>query len=102
MVVIDKRMETVVEHILEEVPETRGSDDALLYEYIVRIGDGECLNATYGWMLKHGSDAGYPKRSSVSRARRKIQERRPELKDAKVAARRAEREQDFRDYARNS
>lgn len=99
---IDNRMETIVEQILIENPETRKSDDALLFEYIVRTDGAERLYKSYGWVLKHGNAEGYPKRSSVSRARRKVQERRPELKDKETAGYRAELEEEYRDWARNN
>lgn len=102
MAAIDKNMELTVERILEEIPSTRKSDDELVYQYMLESEFAWYLSKPYGWILKHGKSHKLPMRSSISRARRKVQERRPELKDKDTAGYRAELEEEYREWARNN
>ena len=90
------KYENLVLCILTQHEDTRG-DDRILYLRVLHE-EGFSTNITlYDFLTLDG----YPNYDSISRVRRKLQERYPELRPAKnVQERREEAEEDFRAYAR--
>lgn len=93
-------LHTRVLKVLNEYPETR-SDDSTLHAKILELYYGkEYLTQPYIITL---SDKSLPKLESVGRARRKCQELYPELMaDEDVEAARELKEEEYKDYARNT
>jgi hypothetical protein len=94
--------EVLVEKILEEKPSTRFSDYNLFVEVVRRL-NRKLLRLPveeFFRAVKH-KENGVPKYETVTRCRRKIQAKRPELKEPHTAQKRAERETEFKDYARS-
>lgn len=93
------KIESIVENILTEKPTTRSNDYLLYREMCSRLcpqaGDIPLTTA-----LEHHKSLGLPSLETVSRCRRKIQERNPDLRDPATAKVRAAEEQEYRDYAR--
>lgn len=90
--------ENSVLYLLVNFPATR-SDDKLLYYKLLRE-EGFSTNLTLENFLI-GSGCKYPNYDSVTRCRRKLQERFPELRaDAVTQNKRDEAEVDFQRYAR--
>lgn len=97
----------LVKGILEEKPETR-NDDNLLWLEAVRAAvqdkkyGNKMTELTFAYVLKNIYTSGLPSFASVSRARRKLQEKYPELRGTeRTKRRRAENEKKYREYARN-
>ena len=88
--------ERVVEDILEHEPETRKSDNTLFIRYY------ELLNPPVDFKTYFSNPEKYKGFSykTLERARRKIQARRPELKNSKVAEYRFDQEQVYFEYGR--
>lgn len=92
-------LEKEVKRILENIPETRDNDMILYYEYCLQ----NWVRPTEMYKVFSDSDFRKNKRvsvfESVSRARRKVRERNPELKATKVVQElREEKEEEFRNY----
>lgn len=93
-----KKVEEIVEKILDIRKDARVSDD-ILYMYVCEYFCNGVSNKSVKQFLKHRESLGCPNYASVSRARRKVFEKRPELKPKKVTQLRKDLEQDFKDYA---
>lgn len=97
----------LVKNILEEKPETRDNDNLLWLEAVretVRTFNyGNAMNElTFAYVLKNVYTLKLPSFETVSRARRKLQEKYPELRGSKkVRRKRIERETVYKEYARN-
>lgn len=97
-----KGIELNVVKILKNIPDARGNDMILFYEYCLSnwVRDAE--------MYRIFKDAGFRKAKnipvfeSISRARRKAQEKYPELRpDRETELRRLEKEEEFINYSQN-
>lgn len=90
------KYENVVRCVLMQKAATR-SDDKLLYYWVLRM-EGFSTDIALGNFLLSGI---YPNYDSISRVRRKLQEKYPELRPPKNdQIRRQEAEEDFIEYAR--
>lgn len=88
--------EKAVEDILEHEPDTRKSDNKLFLRYYELLNPGVDFR-TYFLNPKKYQGFSY---KTLERARRKIQARRPELKDSTVAEYRFDKEQVYFEYGR--
>lgn len=96
-----KRIETIVESILDAKEEARKNDD-ILYLYVCEHFNKNVSSMTLKDFLMIRSDTSYPNYASVTRARRKVFEKRPELKPKKVTELREGMVEIYRDYALNN
>lgn len=93
-----KRLEDEVREILLKVPETRNSNEVLYAEYLERHGV-DCTSVQ--WFFKAFPRFGVCAFESVTRVRRKIVEKTPELgASGTVKQARKELEYDMWDYAK--
>lgn len=90
-----KDAEKKVEYILSEIPETRKDDFILIAVFKDFYFNGYTMEQC---MLNH-NELGFPSFETITRCRRKIQAKYPELANSKVQEMRADREQDFKAYA---
>lgn len=97
----------VVKEILEERPSTR-DDDNLLWLEVLRAAvrdwkyGSKMTDLTLAYVLTSIHRLGLPSFASVSRARRKLQEKYPELRGTRTTQeKRKEREAVYEEYARN-
>lgn len=97
----------LVKTILTEKPETRDDDNLLWLEALrsatkdFKYGS-KMADLTLAYVLKSIHSLGLPSFETVSRARRKLQEKYPELRGSEEARRhRAKRETTFKEFARN-
>lgn len=95
-----KKYESVVHNILKKFLPARSSDGVLQYKVCEEINP-TVLNRTYGEVLLYGKELGVPNENTVSRCRRKLQEKHPELKEPHTAQKRAEQETEYKAYARS-
>lgn len=96
----------LVRTILTDTPETRDDDYLLWLESIQRVARNNNIPdiskiMTVGDYLKIAKYSQMPHYESVSRARRRLQEKYPELRgSSETQSARAELEQEYREYAR--
>lgn len=95
-----RRIHEIVEHCLRECEGTRSSDRYLYYQ-VIRILNPSLLNHSVRTFLKDGIELGYPKFDSISRIRRKLQAKYPELRAVEVVEdMRNKRKDEFEKYAK--
>ena len=90
------RVEQLVEKALRENEETRKDDFVLYYEVAKQIVNPDI--SLKGALLNH-KKLGLPPFETVSRCRRKLQERDNTLKDNETAIKREAQQQEYIDYA---
>lgn len=95
-----------VKGILEEQPETRDDDNLLWLEAIRETAyQRDCvyvLDWSISGIMRNIGTLGFPPFGTVSRARRKLQKKYPELKGTKrIQRERAKQEKKFEEFARN-
>lgn len=96
-----KRIEHVVEKILEKRTDARESDD-ILYVYVCEYFNRGISQMSFKDFFFARNKTSCPTFESVSRARRKIFSERPELKPDNIITKyREEMEEVYRDYAIN-
>lgn len=96
-----KNIENVVEKILDKRMDARESDD-LLYVYVCEYFHRGSSSMSLKDFFFTRNDTSCPNFASVTRARRKVFEKRPELKPVRVTKGRERMEEVYKDYAINS
>lgn len=97
----------LVKEILTDKPETRNDDNLLWLESVRAVVKNfkygnKMTELTFAYVLKNIHSLGLPSFESVSRSRRKLQEKYPELRGSEyVRRKRSEREKVYREYAKN-
>ena len=92
------KYENLVLSILENAPSSRGNDKILYYLVLKHLGFSTTV--TLGEFLTNDT---FPNWESITRVRRKLQERRPDLlPPEKIKRMRADAEEDFIEYARSN
>lgn len=92
-------METLVLEILEQSPAAR-SDDCVLMWLVCDKTKPEIVEKPFADVLYNHKSLGLPNWETVTRCRRKIQEKRPDLVPAETARKRRKEEEEYREYAR--
>ena len=93
-----KKIEEIVEKILDRKMDARNSDD-ILYVYVCEyFCRGVSIMSLKDFLFTRNQN-GCPNFASVTRARRRVFEKRPELKPNKITKDRKEMELIYRDYA---
>lgn len=95
-----KKIENVVENILVAKEDARKSDD-ILYLYVCEHFNENVSSMMLRDFFKARKETTCPNFASVVRARRKVFERRPELKPKKITEMREEMKAVYVDYALN-
>ena len=94
-----KTTEGKVERILESVPETNTDDWTLYCAYIDEYTDMRAADIRLtDMMIWHKQ---IPSFKTIERCRRKIHEKRPELKDGATAIKREQAEEVFKEFSKN-
>lgn len=94
------KVEKIVEKILEENIETRKDDFKLILEVFNKINENTKY-IKFSYVLQNHKAMGLPSFESITRARRKIQERRQDLVDNKTAVKREEEIEEYEEYSRS-
>ena len=95
-----RRIQEIVEECLRDNKATRSSDRYLYYNVIQRLKPS-LLYTTVRVFLLNGEDMGFPKFDSISRIRRKLQAKYPELRAVEVVEdMRNKRKDEFEKYAK--
>ena len=89
-------LEPRIEEALERNPDARGSNDILYLEVIEAFID---TDMSVRAVLKHSKELGLPSYESVTRVRRMVQSRRPDLVDERKKIKREEAISDYKEYA---
>lgn len=91
-------MEKVVLEILEKSPKAREDDYVLMWLVCEKLSP-EIITKPFADVMYHHKSWGLPNWESVTRARRKVQEKRPDLVSPAKAKKRREEEERYREYA---
>lgn len=92
-----KQVEKTVKAILTERPQTRDDDHYLYYQYACR--DGRTCVGSFAVLFVFYKHYGLPSFESVSRARRRVQQKCPELRgDKGTQTARENLEKEYHDY----
>lgn len=95
-----KKVQDVVQLILETQPETRNSDDKLVVKVFGYINQ-DCITLPFCVVLANRKQLGLPSLKSIDRCRRKLQRAYPELRANKeVEEFREELEQKYENYGK--
>lgn len=94
-----RKLEKVIKPILENQPQTR-EDDFLLYAEVIKQYKPTLLELSARAFLIGHNTLNVPNIKSVERARRKVQEKHPELASERAKKKRAEQEQVYVQYGR--
>ena len=92
------KQEDIIKPILEQHPETRG-DDFLLYAEVIREYRPELAELSVIDFFVAHKDLYCPSYESVTRVRRRLQAKHPELCSDKVKERRAKQEAEYKTYS---
>ena len=93
-------MENIVLQVLENSPLAR-QDDYVLMWLVTNIFNPDLQNQRFGDVLYHHKENKLPNWETVTRCRRKLQEKFPYLKDGKTAAIREQEQEKYIEYARS-
>jgi hypothetical protein len=93
-----KTMEKIVIQILEEKPQAR-KNDYLLWLFVCEVTCPHLMNFPF-WVVIQNHSYELPNLKSVERARRKIQEKYPELKSFNTMINRKKEEELYKEYSR--
>lgn len=86
----------LVKSILENDPDTRDDDFALIYEVAKRFGMEKC---SFGYALALWKTNKMPSFEGITRARRKVQELNPSLcSEERIAEMRRKQEREYHDF----
>lgn len=91
-------MEKIVLKVLEENIVAREDDYVLMYLVCEEINP-KLNDMSFGTAMLVHKKSGYPNWETITRCRRKIQEKRPDLVVPKTARKRRKEEQEYRAYA---
>lgn len=91
--------EKVVLEVLEESQLAREDDYFLMHRVCEKLCP-EIIGKPFGMALIMHKELDLPNWKSVERARRKVQEKRPDLVSPEKAKKRSEEEENYREYAR--
>lgn len=91
-------MEKLVLQILEDNPQARKDDYILMLLVCEKLGLS-LLEEPFSTVMKYHKINGLPNWETVTRSRRKIQAKRPDLVSPETAKHRHEEEAEYREYA---
>lgn len=95
-----KAIEKTVEKILMENERSRSDDFILTLLVFKEIGGDKVFWVPFHRIMEQHKELGLPSFASITRARRKIFEKHPELKPEPITKKREELEDEFREYAK--
>ncbi len=93
-----KTYENVVLDILKSYPLARSDDYFLMNKVCERLNPDLC-SKPFKQVMKEHQELGLPNWETVSRCRRKIQEKFPELRNAETTRARAIEQEDYKNYS---
>lgn len=93
-----KTMEKVVLQVLEESPLARKDDYVLIWLVCQKLKP-ELVEKPFADVLYHHKALGLPNWETITRCRRKIQEKRPDLVAPETAKKRRKEEQEYIEYS---
>ena len=96
-----KNQEKIIKPILEELPETRG-DDFLLYLAVIERCRPDLQNLSVSAFFKLHKDLYCPSYDSVTRVRRRLQKKHPELCFEEAKHKREKEREVYTQYAKEA
>ena len=95
-----KKTEEIVKDVLNRFPETREDDFVLIYAVYREINYNVATVDRFSEIMLNHAKYKFPSFRSITRSRRKIFEKHPELNPKWVAKMRKELEEDYKEYSR--
>ena len=95
-----KTTESIVLEVLEKVPAARKDDYVLIYNVLMKMNKLDLLETPFYKVLLNHNDLGMPSWETITRCRRKVQEKRIDLIDEQKARYRNKEQEDYIGYAR--
>ena len=95
-----KTIEDKVAYVLRKYPETRSDDFQLIFAVYRMINENVAVMDRFSEVMLNHKQYGFPSFHSITRARRKIFEKYPELKPDSVTKKRQELEEEYKGYSR--
>lgn len=92
--------EKLVLEVLEETPATRSDDYVLMYYVCLKVCPESISSLPFGAAMLFHKLHNIPNWETVTRCRRKIQEKRPDLVSPEAAKKRHKEEAEYREYAK--
>lgn len=96
-----KNLENIVLEVLKTQPLTRSDDFHLVLRVYQQLNEKAVTKELFCEIMLYHNEYGLPSFESITRARRKVFEKYPELKPKKITELRAEKEKEFKEYAKN-
>lgn len=93
------KLEPIVKRVLEQYPETRDDDFLLVYAVYREIDFRSITRELFCEIMMNHKKYRFPTFESVTRCRRKVQNKYPELASEKTKAKRLEETREYIDYA---
>lgn len=94
------KVESLVEKVLREYPDTRDDNFVLVFRVYKEINEEAVLRELFLQIMLYHKEYGFPSFEGIARARRKIIKQYPELKpNKKVQKLRDQEEMNYFDYA---
>lgn len=94
-----EKIEDKVLYVLKQNEQTR-SDDFLLICEVYKLENRNVTKSNFEEVMKNHKNWSLPSFHSITRARRKLFERYPELKPIKVTEEREKLKEEYKDYAK--
>lgn len=92
--------EQIVENVLREQEETRSDDFLLVYAVYNQLNSKVSAMDSFSYVMSQHKELGLPSWATITRVRRKVFERYPDLKPEKITEIREEKEEEFIEYSR--
>lgn len=94
------KTEMVVYEVMKDKPETREDDFKLIYEVYTTLNN-TVKYLKFDIVMNDHKRFGLPSFHTISRTRRKLFEKYPELKPKDITEKRSEAEEEYKEYARS-
>lgn len=94
------RIEDIVYQVLEKYPDTRSDDFILIIRVYMAIKENSVVRNSFLDIMFNHKEYELPSFHTISRARRKIFEKHPELKPKQITKKRKEAEEEYVEYSR--
>lgn len=95
-----RKIETIVLQVMKKYPETRNDDFLLIYSVYRELNENLAIMERFSEVMINHKKYHLPSFHSITRSRRKIFEKYPELKPEKVTKKRKEAEEEYREYSK--
>lgn len=94
------RIEDIVYQVLEKYPDARSDDFILIVRVYMAIKENSVVRNSFLDIMFNHKEYGLPSFHTITRTRRKVFEKHPELKPEKITKKREELEIEYKEYSK--